>query len=61
LPLENGAPVSKLGKVHWCKFDKLLWTEYHRLAVPDKYRRVSPVCLKRVGMLNLITKTQWSS
>ena len=25
-----------------------LRTEYHRLAVPDKYRRVLPVCSKRV-------------
>jgi hypothetical protein len=43
-----------------CEIDKLLWTEYHRLAVPDKYWRVLPVCSKEVDMLNLITKTLWS-
>ena len=33
-----------------------LRTEYHRLAVPDKYRRVLCVCSKRVDVLNLITQ-----
>ena len=33
-----------------------LRTEYHRLAVPDNYRRVSPVC-SGVCEFDLITKT----
>ena len=51
-----GAGVGvKGGASRCCEFDKLLYTDYHRLAVPDKYQRVLPVCSKRVGKLNLIT------